>query len=121
MKRVVLNGWIAGRTCGLWGQPNSKQRTKQFRFYGIVSADSILLVSCILDEAFDGQWFYPMFSDSIDLQGIKEIHLIPSYNVGDDSSTAVPYMIGIAQIDYVFYQTEFESFSGKVMCLLRWI
>jgi hypothetical protein len=80
----------------------------------IVSADSILTVSCMLDEAFDGQWFYPMFSDSIDLEGIKEIHLIPSYNVGDDSSMAVPYMIGIAQIDYVFYQTEFESFSGKV-------
>jgi hypothetical protein len=113
MKKSFLMIGLLAVLAGCGGN-QTQNNTQNNSDSGIVSADSILLVSCILDEAFDGQWFYPMFSDSIDLEGIKEIHLIPSYNVGDDSSTAVPYMIGIAQIDYVFYQTEFESFSGKV-------
>jgi hypothetical protein len=111
-KQVPLIGLLAMlAACGSNSTEDSAENNSDSV---LVSADSILTVSTMLEEAFDGQWFYPMFSDSINLEGIKEIHLIPSYNEGEDSSLALPYMVGIAQIDYAFYQTEFESFSGKV-------
>jgi hypothetical protein len=81
-----------------------------------VIADTILTVSAMMDGPDDDQWFYVMFPDTLNLDGIKEIHLVPFYyNVSEpDSSIANPYMISIAQSDYEFYEDEFKSYSGKV-------
>ena len=78
--------------------------------------DTILTVSAMMDGPDDDQWFYIMFPDTLNLDGIKEIHLVPFYyNVSEpDSSIANPYMISIAQSDYEFYEDELKSYSGKV-------
>jgi hypothetical protein len=82
----------------------------------LVATDTILTVSAMMDGPDDNQWFYVMFPDSLSLDGIKEIHLVPFYyNSSEaDSSIANPYMISIAQSEYTFYEETVKAFSGKI-------
>lgn len=75
--------------------------------------DTVLTFSCALDGP-DDEWFYVDFPDSLNLEGIKEIHLVPQCFSPEDSSLVAEYMLAISQSDFEFYPVEFDSYSGRV-------